>query len=610
MAILLGAQGISKTFADRFLFQKISFSLESGERVGLIGPNGAGKSTLLRILAGQLSPDEGQLSVQRGLRIGFLEQVPRFDPAASVLAAVMESAADPHDWEEIARAQALLAKLELSDRAEDRVDALSGGWRKRVALVRELMKQPDLLLLDEPTNHLDVESILWLEEFLAGAPFATLTITHDRVFLQRVSTRILELNRRYANGLLSVKGDYVRYLETKDEMLAAQAVQETRLRNTLRRETEWLRRGAKARTTKQQARIQRHGEIAGAVDELRVRNAESAVRLDFQGLDRNPKRMVEAEGISLSYGAPGADDGPRAAGGRLVVPKFDLLITPKSRVGLLGPNGSGKSSLIRLLLGLATPDTGTVKRAEGLKPLYFEQNRDSLDPELSVLRTVCDRGDHVDYAGTRVHVRSYLDRFLFSGNQVEMKVGRLSGGEQARLLLARLMLEESNLLVLDEPTNDLDITTLDLLQEMLLEYPGAVLVASHDRYFLDQVSNLILGFGRTAAGSPVIEKFASLAQWEDWHERLEEAKKAPAKAAQAKGAPAPKKRLGFKEQRELDGMEANIEKAETRLAELTAESARPEVVANASRLLEITTEMAKLEAEIARLYRRWQELSS
>lgn len=604
MAILIGAQNISKTFSDRFLFKDISFSLETGERVGLIGPNGAGKSTLLRILAGQAAPDDGNISTQRGLRVGFLEQVPLFRAGATVNETVMETARDPHDWEEIARAQTLLGKLELSEKAEMPVESLSGGWRKRVALVRELMKQPDLLLLDEPTNHLDVESILWLEDFLANSPFATLTITHDRVFLQRISTRILELNRRYANGLLSVKGDYVRYLETKDEMLAAQSVQETRLRNTLRRETEWLRRGAKARTTKQQARIQRHGEITEAVDELKYRNAESAVRLDFQGTgERNPKRLVEAEGISFAYGD------------RLIVPKFDLLITPKSRVGLLGPNGSGKSTLINLLLKQNEPATGTVKHAEGVKPLYFEQNRESLDPELSVLRTVCDRGDHVDYAGTRVHVRSYLDRFLFSGNQVELKVGRLSGGEQARLLLAKLMLNESNLLVLDEPTNDLDITTLDLLQDVLQDFPGAVILASHDRYFLDQVCNLTLGFGRALDGEPVIEKFANLTQWEAWHDRQEalhaEAAKKGGKGAASSDTPAAgaKRRLGFKEQRELDNMEATIEKAETRLAALTGESAQPAVVANASRLLEITTEMAKLEAEIARLYARWQQLT-
>lgn len=305
----------------------------------------------------------------------------------------------------------------------------------------------------------------------------------------------------------------------------------------------------------------------------------------------------------------------KAFGGKAVVKDLNLEIRPGEIFGLLGPNGAGKSSLIRLLLKLQAPDTGTVKHAEGLKPLYFEQNRESLDPELSVLRTVCDRGDHVDYAGTRVHVRSYLDRFLFSGNQVELKVGRLSGGEQARLLLAKLMLNESNLLVLDEPTNDLDITTLDLMQEMLQEYPGAVILASHDRYFLDQVSNLILGFARDPRTErPVIEKFASLAQWEDWHDQLEldraDAAKAKAKGAAGAAAKDQKRKLGFKEQRELDGMEATIEKAEKRLAELTAESGKPEVVSNASKLLEITSEMGTLEKEIARLYARWQELSS
>ncbi len=609
MAILIGAQEISKTFSERFLFKRISFSLESGERVGLIGPNGAGKSTLLSILAGLTEPDEGKLSLQRGLKVAYLEQVPKFREGQTVQEAAMDGAHDPHDWEEIARAQALMSKLELSEKSESKVETLSGGWKKRVAIVRELMKQPDLFLLDEPTNHLDVESILWLEDFLASAKFATLTITHDRVFLQRVSNRILELNRKYPQGLLSVKGDYLTYLAAQESLIAAQASTELKLRNTLRRETEWLRRGAKARTTKQQARIQRHGELSAEVEEIGYRNQESSARLEFQGLDRNPKRLVSAEGISKSYGD------------RLVIPELDLLVTPKSRIGLLGANGCGKSTLIRLLIGQEQPDTGSVTRAEGLKVAYFEQNRDSLDPEASVLRTVCPRGDYVDVAGTKIHVRSYLDRFLFSGNMVEMAVGKLSGGEQSRLLLALLMMQESNLLVLDEPTNDLDITTLDLLQEVLQEFNGAVVIATHDRYFMDQVANQILGFGHNAKGERSIEKFANLAQWERWHEGQEELarKAASSKSENKKGSatesaapssaiPASKRKLSFKEQRELDSMEENIEKAESRLSTLTQESALPSVASNATKLLEITEEMGKLEREIARLYQRWQEL--
>ncbi|MGZ3649821.1 MAG: ABC-F family ATP-binding cassette domain-containing protein [Bdellovibrionota bacterium] len=602
MAILIGAQNISKTFAERFLFKDISFSLETGERVGLIGPNGAGKSTLLSILAGQNTPDSGNLSKPKGLKVAYLEQVPKFRDGITVQDAAMEGAFDPHEWEEIARAQELMSKLELSDLAERPVSSLSGGWKKRVAIVRELMKQPDLFLLDEPTNHLDVESILWLEEFLAASKFATLTITHDRVFLQKVSTRIIEINRKYPLGLLSVKGDYITYLEAQEALFAQQASTELKLKNTLRRETEWLRRGAKARTTKQQARINRHGELSAEVEEVSFRNAESTAKFDFQGFDRNPKRLVDSEKISKSYD------------GKLIVPPVDILLTPKSRIGLLGANGCGKSTLIRMLIGQETPDSGTIARADGVKVAYFEQNRDNLDPELSVLRTICGRGDHVDYGGSRVHVRSYLDRFLFSGNMVDMAVGKLSGGEQSRLLLAILMLQESNLLVLDEPTNDLDIKTLDLLQDVLQEFNGAVLLATHDRYFMDQVATTILGFGVNPKGSRTIEKFANLAQWEAWHDRQEDLVKQLQKTAARGGAPAApvpeKKKLSFKDQRELDGMEGTIGKAEARLAELTEESAKPAVTSNASKLLEITQEMGKLEKEIARLYARWEQLSA
>jgi ATP-binding cassette subfamily F protein uup len=601
MAILIGAQEISKTFGDRFLFKNISFSIESGERVGLIGPNGAGKSTLLSILAGRNTPDSGKLSVQRGLKVAYLEQVPKVKDGQTVREAAMEGAFDQHEWEEIARCEELMSKLELSDMAETPVTSLSGGWKKRVALVRELMKQPDLFLLDEPTNHLDVESILWLEEFLASAKFATLTITHDRVFLQKVSTRIIEVNRKYPLGLLSVKGDYITYLEAQEQLFAQQASTELKLKNTLRRETEWLRRGAKARTTKQQARINRHGELAAEVEEVSFRNQESTAKFDFQGFDRNPKRLVDAEGISKSYD------------GKLIVPKIDLLVTPKSRIGLLGANGSGKSTLIRMLIGQEPSDTGTIQRADNVKVSYFEQNRDSLDPDLSVMRTICGRGDHVDYGGARVHVRGYLDRFLFSGNMVDQPVGKLSGGEQSRLLLAMLMLKESNFLVLDEPTNDLDIVTLDLLQEVLQEFKGAVVLATHDRYFMDQVANQILGFGFNAKGGKTIEKFANLAQWEAWHDGQEELIRKAASLPKAEekkdSSSGGKKKLSFKEQRELDGMEATIQQVEARLAVLTEESASPAVAANGTKLLELTQEMGKLEKEIQRLYARWQELS-
>jgi ATP-binding cassette subfamily F protein uup len=312
----VNAHKISKTFASRSLFKDITFSIESGDRVGLIGPNGAGKSTLLRIVAGQIEADGGNLSRQKGMRVGFLEQVPLFSPGRTVFETLLEAAVDPHDWDEMSRAHEIISKLALNE--EQLVSDMSGGWRKRVALGRELMRQPDVLMLDEPTNHLDVEGIMWLEEFIESAAFATIVITHDRVFLQNISTRILELDRRNVNGLLDVRGTYSDYLMTKEDLMSAQEVQETKMKNTLRRETEWLRQGAKARTTKQSARIERAGDLKEAVENIEDRNQKRIVRIDFQETDRAPKKLIEGLNISKSLG------------GKLVVPSLEqVLITPK-----------------------------------------------------------------------------------------------------------------------------------------------------------------------------------------------------------------------------------------------------------------------------------------
>jgi ATP-binding cassette subfamily F protein uup len=605
--ILIGAQNLGKAFTARPLFSGLSFSIAEGQRIGLIGPNGAGKSTLLKILVGRIPPDEGTLSLQRGLRTGFLEQVPSFTPDSTIDSSLMEVSHDPYDWQEIARAQELMAKLSLltDGRGPDTpVASLSGGWKKRVALARELMRQPDLLLLDEPTNHLDVASIMWLEEFLAQTRMACVTITHDRLFLQRVSNQILELDRRHKDGLLRVNGDYAAYLEQRAQALATQESQETKLRNTLRRETEWLRRGAQARQTKQQARIQKHGELSEQVDELNERNQNLKVKMDFHDAGKSPKRLIEAKGIRKSYD------------GTSVVPPMDLLITPKSRIGLLGNNGCGKSTLIRLLVGQEEPDAGTVERAEQLQVVYFEQNRETLDPTQTVYNTICPLGDYVDVAGQKVHAKSYLSKFLFTYDQMDMPVGKLSGGEQSRLLLAKLMLQRANVLILDEPTNDLDMATLDVLQEVLREFNGAVILVTHDRYFLDQVTDQILAFAVNPKGEKVVERFAGLAQWESWHRGQEHGDKEDKSTPSASGpslASAGKpvrKKLSFKDQREYDGMEAAIQKAEAQLQALTEESQKSEVIADGERLRNLTHTMGETQAEIDRLYARWAELES
>jgi ABC transport system ATP-binding/permease protein len=604
MSLLVNAQALEKSFGARPLFTGVSFSIAAGDRVGLVGPNGAGKSTLLRILAGRLSPDAGTVSLQRGLRLGYLEQAPVFAPGATVEATLLEGADDPQDWEAQARAAQVGGELGLYEGnrgGEAAVATLSGGWQKRVALGRELMRRPDLLLLDEPTNHLDVEGITWLEELLAAAPFATVTITHDRWFLRRVATRILELDKRHAGGLLAVDGGYARYVELRAETLAAQERRESVLRNTLRRETEWLRRGAAARTTKQQARIDRAAALAGEVSELELRNTSRAAALAVQGSERLPKRLVEAEGITKSHG------------GRVLFREESLRLAPGTRLGLLGANGCGKSTLIRVLLGEEPPDAGRIFRADALEVAHFEQNREALDPNATVAETVAGSGDHVVLGGARLHVRGYLDRFLFSPEQTDSPVHKLSGGEQSRLLLARLFLRPANLLVLDEPTNDLDAATLGVLEEALEGFPGAVLLVTHDRYFLDQVATQILAFPPGPPRGAPLARFSDVAQWERWHaEESARLRAQPRAEPTAADAPArtSKRKLGYKDQREYDGMEAAILEAEAELAALVTEMERPEIASDAARLVELGEAVAAARARVDALYSRWAELEA
>ncbi len=608
MSILLSAHQLCKSYGARPLFRDLTFAVESGERIGLIGPNGAGKSTLLRILAGQVGPDQGTLSLQRGLKVGFLAQVPSFAPESTLISTILEGTADPSDWESVAAAYEQISKLSLDQfPAELPVEKMSGGWKKRVALGRELIRGPDLLLLDEPTNHLDFESILWLETFLSRAAFSTVTVTHDRLFLQRIASRILELDFRNAGGLLSVQGDYMAYLEVKEGLIQSQERREVVLKNTLRRETEWLRQGAKARTTKQEARIQRAGKLKEDVEELSARNLKRSVSLQFESAEKNPKKLIEAKGVSKSYGD------------RQLFAELNLQMSPGTRLGLLGPNGVGKSTLIRVLLGLEAADAGEVYRADALAFAYFDQARDTLDPHRSVAKTLCPTGDFVDFRGSRVHIRGYLDQFLFSQGQMDMAVGKLSGGEQSRLLLAKLMLTEANLLVLDEPTNDLDMATLSVLEECLNDFNGAVFLVTHDRYFLDQVATQILAFPPNfQTEDRQLISFASYAQWEKWYEGQSKLNKGNANSASSvstAAAESQKKqkssgKLSFKEQQELQGMETKILEMEKRLEELSHQSSEPDSSMNIDQLNRLSQTMTQTQNEISLLYSRWAELEA
>lgn len=585
---------LTKIFEHRPLFREISFVVNSGDRIGLIGPNGAGKSTLLKIISNLESPDEGEIVFQKGTRVAYLEQVPTFNEDSRVLETILEGSETPENPTSQAKAHELMHRMELNQaniNAETRIDQLSGGWKKRVALARELIKDPDLLLLDEPTNHLDVEGILWLENFLDSSTFATITITHDRFFLQKIAKRILELDRRNPNGLLDIKGNFERYLKTKTELMEAQEKLEAKMKNTLRREVEWLKSGVKARTTKQKARIQQTEELEKEVSELEFRNTKSKLDLNFLANDQKPKKLLELKQVSKSYND------------KTLFNNLDLLISRKERLALLGRNGCGKSTLIRVLLEQETPDTGSVYQSENLQVAYFEQNRDLLDPEINLIKTLSPHGDQVIYNYKPIHIRSYLSRFLFTQEQMNMPVGKLSGGEQSRLLLARLMLSKANLLVLDEPTNDLDLETLALLEDCLNDFEGAVILVTHDRSFMDRVADRILAFNSFNEGET--QNFVTLNQWENWY--LSESNKVK-EIKVNNTANKSKKKLSGKESKELSQIEKNISKLENKLEKLTLESQKPEIFSNSESLLKITDEMSNLQSEIDQLYARWEEI--
>lgn len=596
---LLSVNRLTHGFAGRTLFQNLNFGLSEGDRVGLIGPNGAGKSTLIKILAQRLSADEGEVVQRRGLKIGILDQDPQFKPGQSIFEALI----DRPDFQDeyYGKAFELLARLELNQFPDEtKAEELSGGWKKRLALARELIHEPELLILDEPTNHLDIRSILWLEDFLKNERLSVMMVTHDRLFLQRVATRILDLDRRYQGGLLDIKGDYTAYLEARDQTLAGQQQRERALKNDLRRETEWLRRGAIARQTKQQARIQSAAQLKSDVENLSDRNRKRVSEIEFGESERSPQKLIRAEHISQGFE------------GRVLFENLDLLVNPKTRLALLGENGSGKSTLLRTLLGEIPPLSGKVDSAENLKVAYFEQSRDRLEAKKSVLKNLCPEGDYVNFQGQFVHVRSYLDRFLFFGNRAELPVEKLSGGEKARLRLAQLMLEPAQVLILDEPTNDLDMETLEVLEGALSGFPGAVILVTHDRYFMDAVCDKILAFPRAEYGLKNLVPFSSYFQWEEWSTQMED-KTEPNATTQPTTTPpttAPKVKVSFKERHEFEQMEKVVMELEQKILDLKAQCEDPKILADHIRMTKVTQELALAEAELEKKFERWQELEA
>jgi ATP-binding cassette subfamily F protein uup len=620
---ILNAQGLEKAFGANPLFENVTFVVNEGDRIGLIGPNGSGKSTLLRILAGQVDPDAGELAVRKRARMSFVEQESRFEPGASVRRVVenaMQAASVPEN-ERANRLAETLGRAYFED-FDVEATALSGGWKKRLAIVEALVQGPDVLLLDEPTNHLDLAGIEWLEEMLESAGFACVVVSHDRYFLENVANETAELSRVYPDGMLRVHGNYSEFLVKKEEFLHAQSKHQEALENRVHTEIEWLRRGPKARTTKSKARIDKARQLMGELADLNARTRTGTAKIDFSATDRQTKRLVELKQVGYSIGE------------RTLFEDLDFILTAGTRVGLVGPNGSGKTTLLRLLREEILPTSGEIKTADALRVVYFDQNR-PLDLNVTLRRALAPDSDSVIYQDRVIHVASWAARFLFTGEQLNQPVSRLSGGERARVLIAQLMLQPADLLLLDEPTNDLDIPTLEILEESLLEFRGALVLVTHDRYLLDRVSTVVVGLdGRGGA-----ERFADYAQWEVWYGdrssqvSAKERREPGAPSGALSGAPSAlsgaesalqgsgtagtepsdspgKKKLSYLEAREYSTIEERVAQAEETLRKRREAAEDPAIATDAEKLMAAQTELEKAEKAVDELFARWAELEA
>jgi ATP-binding cassette subfamily F protein uup len=591
MPVILTCDSLAKSFGSRNVFNDISLSLHDDDRLGIIGPNGAGKSTFLQILGGIMSPDQGSVSIRKGIRLSMVVQDPVFDPARTVIDIVTAAAEDREDRDvEVAK---ILSRTGFEDPSV-LSGTLSGGWKKRLAIAEALAAKPDVLLLDEPTNHLDVEGILWVEKLIASSQFASVFVTHDRYFLENACTRVAEINRAYPLGLFAATGNYSKFLEKRAEFLRAQRREQDALANLVDREIEWLRRGAKARTRKSKARIDDAMDLQVRLADVSERNQKGTSLVDFTASGRMTKRLITCDNVSKSMG-----------GGHL----FDavsLTLGPGMRMGILGSNGSGKTTFLRILNDEIQPDEGEVRRAENLRVAYFEQSRDKLDPEQPLRRALAPDGDTVIFRDHSQHVAGWAARFLFRQDQLDLPVGRLSGGERARVHIARLMLQPADVLLLDEPTNDLDIPTLEVLESNLSDFPGALVLVTHDRFLLDRVSTVLMAMD----GAGQVEYFANLAQWEQANAQK---KAAPAKLnpkSNSQGAPPVKKKLSFKEAKEWEQMEGVVMHAEEVLDRKRSQLEIPEVVSDPARLTLAVQEMDAAQDAVDKLYARWAELEA
>jgi ATP-binding cassette subfamily F protein uup len=598
MSALIYSQKIQKSFGAKRLFHGITFGISESDRVGIIGPNGSGKSTFLKILAGLESPDEGTVTRRQHLRVAYVPQDTQFLSDMTVGEILHDSALQSglSEGEGEIRVYEVLGRVGFPDGSQH-VDVLSGGWRKRLAIACAMVQAPDVMLLDEPTNHMDVQGLQWLAQLMMQAHWAWVLVSHDRWFLEQTTTKMAELHSRYTDGILAFPGTYSNFLEKRDAFQETQEQQVQALAGKVRREEAWLRRGPKARATKAKYRVGTAKALQVELAETTTRLRQQDVSIDFVGSGRKTKQLIEVTGLRKAFGS------------RTIIHDLEMMVSPGKAVGIVGHNGSGKSTLLRLLAKELDPDQGTVKYADNLQIVYFDQNRAQLDPKMTLRRTLSDTGDSVTYRGQTIHLAGWAKRFRFQPEQLELPVELLSGGEQARAVMARFMLQPADVLIVDEPTNDLDIPTRETLEESFKDFPGALILVTHDRYMLETVCTEFVGLdGKGAYGH-----FAAYAQWESWLRRqLQGGNKELNSSPTQKGGlrESKTKKLSYKEQKEYDQMEARILQAETACNACRVNVEDPTVASDHLRLQEAYEGLKDAERKVERLYARWAELEA
>ncbi len=595
MPPIINAQALTKTYGAVPLFNKFSFPFNQHDRIGIIGPNGSGKSTLLQILCGITAADSGEVAVRKRTRLAYVAQNSVFAPGQtvrSVIEDVLERTAVPVS-ERPRLLSETLGRAGFTDFEAEAI-TLSGGWQKRLAIVEGLVQAADILLLDEPTNHLDLAGIKWVESVLQTAPFASVVVSHDRYLLENFAKQVVELNRIYADGLLKVEGNYSNFLQAQEEYLTAQGKRQESLANIVHNELEWLRRGAKARTSKSKARIDKANELMDELATLKGRTRTSTAEIEFSATDRRTKNLVYLGRIGYT------------AGERKLFENLEFTIRAGMRIGIVGPNGSGKTTLLRLVRGEIEPTTGTIRRADHLRIVYFDQRR-RLDPGLTLRRALAPDSDSVVYQDRVIHVASWASRFLFASEDLDRTIDRLSGGERARVLIAQLMLQSADVLLLDEPTNDLDIPTLEVLETSLQEFSGALVLVTHDRYMMDRVCNTIVGLD----GLGQVEVFADYLQWDDWQRNQLSQRSSNEKTSPQSSRPpmaGTKKKLSYLEAREYASIESTVEAAENSLRIKQSALNDPAIMSDAPRLQIALHEVQEAQQKVDQLYARWAEL--